>query len=135
MKVSQQDNQSITVSQQGNVQQVGVSQLGETLDIPVSTDVKFLKGADGFSPTIDVEKTEGGHNVTVTDAEGSETFFVQSGSQVTDEQVNAAVSAYLTEHPISIEIADTVTEGDMRPVSSNAVYVEMGNINALLKTI
>lgn len=36
---------------------------------------------------------------------------------------------------VTVEVSDVVTEGDMRPITSNAVYVEMGNINALLQTI
>lgn len=36
---------------------------------------------------------------------------------------------------LSVDIANAVTEGDGRPVSSAAVYVEVGNINAILRTI
>lgn len=124
MKVSRQYSQTIPVSQKGNAQHVGVS-----------TEVEFLKGDDGISPTIEVEKAEGGFNVTITDAEGVTTFFLPSGNAVTDEQVQDAVNAYLKENPVMVDVTDTVTEGDMRPVTSNAVCVEMGNINALLKTI
>ena len=116
-------------------QTIKVIQKNDTQTVKVNTEVTFLKGDDGYSPTIDVEVVPGGHNVTVTDAEGSETFFVQSGNQITDEQVQNAVDIYLTKNPINIEVVDEVIEGDMRPISSNAVYVEMGNINALLDTI
>lgn len=116
-------------------QTIKITQQDDTQTVKIDTDVKFLKGDDGYSPTIDVEVVPGGHNVTVTDAEGSETFFVQSGSQITDEQVQNAVNVYLANNPINIEVVDEVIEGDMRPISSNAVYVEMGNINALLDTI
>lgn len=36
---------------------------------------------------------------------------------------------------VSIHAADKVTKGDMRPVTSNAVSVEVGNIEILLKTL
>lgn len=36
---------------------------------------------------------------------------------------------------LSVDVADEVTSGDNRPVSSDAVYVEVGNIEILLSTI
>jgi hypothetical protein len=36
-------------------------------------------GEDGFSPTVDVEDVEGGHEVTITDKEGEHSFFVKDG--------------------------------------------------------
>ena len=36
-------------------------------------------GADGYSPTVDVTEITGGHRVSVTDAEGTETFDVMDG--------------------------------------------------------
>lgn len=37
-------------------------------------------GADGFSPTVSVESIEGGHKVTITDAEGAHEFNVMDGA-------------------------------------------------------
>lgn len=39
----------------------------------------FLKGDPGFSPVVRVADVQGGHNVTITDAEGDHTFFVPDG--------------------------------------------------------
>lgn len=36
-------------------------------------------GEDGFSPTIDVEDVEGGHEITITDKEGEQSFLVKDG--------------------------------------------------------
>lgn len=36
---------------------------------------------------------------------------------------------------LSVDVAEVVTAGDHRPISSNAVHVEVGNIDALLQTI
>lgn len=36
-------------------------------------------GSDGFSPTIKVEEVDGGHNIIITDINGSQTFFVANG--------------------------------------------------------
>lgn len=36
---------------------------------------------------------------------------------------------------LSVDAADAVEQGNMRPITSAAVYVEIGNINALLETI
>ena len=128
-------SQAINVIQKNHTQTIGVAQVYGTETVKIDTEVEFLKGEDGYSPTVDVEIVDGGHNVTVTDVEGSKTFFVQDGNLVTDEQVQNAVQVYLTANPIKIDVVDAVVEGDMRPISSNAVHVEMGNINALLKTI
>lgn len=116
-------------------QTIKVSQRDGAQSIHIANGVKFLRGDDGISPTIEVEEAEGGFNVTVTDVEGSETFFLPSGNAVTDEQVQEAVNVYLDENPVKVDVANAVSDGDMRPVTSNAVYVEMSNINALLKTI
>ena len=45
------------------------------------------KGNDGFSPTIDVEDIDGGHQVTITDVNGSQTFNVMDGSNTGGLQV------------------------------------------------
>lgn len=37
-------------------------------------------GADGFSPTVSVESIEGGHKVTITDADGAHEFNVMDGA-------------------------------------------------------
>ena len=39
-------------------------------------ELKGGDGADGFSPTVDVEQIEGGHRVTITDKSGENTFDV-----------------------------------------------------------
>lgn len=76
-------------------------------------------------------------------------------NKVTDEQVQEAVNEYLEENPIdtgvnfttdetlslsddgilSVNTADDVEQDNTLPVTSAAVYVEVGNINALLETI
>lgn len=76
-------------------------------------------------------------------------------NKVTDEQVQEAVNNYLDENPIdtgvnfttdetlslsddgilSVNTADDVEQDNTLPVTSAAVYVEVGNINALLETI
>lgn len=126
------DVQTLAVNQVDSTQNLTVKQADNTQEVEVSPDVKFLRG---FSPTIEVTEAEGGFDITITDAEHTETVFIANGESVTDDQVREAVNAYLTEHPVTIDTADAVTEGDMRPVTSNAVYVEMSNITALMKTI
>lgn len=42
----------------------------------------------GVSPTIEVEKIEGGHRVTVTDANGSQSFDVFDGESGSSESDN-----------------------------------------------
>lgn len=46
----------------------------------ISAKVSGPPGKDGFSPTVDVSEIEGGHQVTITDAEGPKSFDVMDGS-------------------------------------------------------
>ena len=46
----------------------------------VNTGVK-AEGVDGFSPTVTVESIEGGHRVTITDANGKKSFDVMDGKE------------------------------------------------------
>lgn len=41
---------------------------------------QILKGEDGFSPIVDVEQTEKGHKITITDKEDVQTFEVLNGA-------------------------------------------------------
>lgn len=74
---------------------------------------------------------------------------------VSDEQIEKAVTKYLDENPIdtgvnfttdetltlnedgvlSVNMAEAVEKDNTLPVTSGAVYAEVGNINALLETI
>ena len=42
-------------------------------------EIPALRGGDGFSPVISVDKIDGGHRVTITDAAGTKTFDVADG--------------------------------------------------------
>lgn len=127
--------QAIRVAQGPGAQPVRVRPCKSPQGMKVETDVKFMRGEPGFSPLVEVTAAESGHFVKVIDAEGEEEFFVPSGTEATDAQVSSAVSEYLAANPIKVEVADEVAEGDERPVSSAAVYIEVGNIDAILKTI
>lgn len=87
--------------------------------------------------------------------EGTEEEWLESLSgNVTEEQIQNAVDKYLDENPVeagvkfkpdetlkledgilSVNTADKVEEDNTLPVTSAAVYTEVGNINALLATI
>lgn len=120
--ISEQDKvQTIAVIQTDDIQAFSVEQQENTQSLSLSNDVTFMKGDPGdkgdpgFSPTIDIVETDGGHNLIITDVEGEKIIFVSNGK--------------------TPETTDAVTEGDWRPVTSNAVYREMSNITALMKTI
>ena len=113
--------QEIGISQSDEVQRIEVEEQDDTQSFAIGNDATFLKGdkgdtgRPGFSPVVEVEESESGHTVTITDAEGEKSFFVAHGEEV--------------------EVVDAATGGDMRPITSNAVRVEIGNIDVLLKTI
>lgn len=62
------------------------------------------QGEDGFSPTIETVEITGGHRVTVTDADGIQSFDVMDGKDgndaVTPEAIQEAVDKYLNDNPV-----------------------------------
>jgi hypothetical protein len=64
-----------------------------TVDVVETSGANGQGGADGISPAVSVEEIEGGHRITVTDADGEKTFDVmdgadgQDGTSVTVESV------------------------------------------------
>ena len=71
-------------------------------------------GKDGVSPAAKVEQTDDGAVITVTDATGATTAKLKNGKDgnpgqdATDEQVQAAVEAYMEEHPIQVDTEDII---------------------------
>lgn len=87
--VSEQDKvQTIAVTQTNDIQTFAVTQQENSQSLSLSNDVTFMKGDPGdkgdpgFSPLIDVVESVNGHTVTVTDADGIESFFVANGDSV-----------------------------------------------------
>lgn len=122
------------------------------------------KGDPGVSPTIDVGAVPGGHDVTITGAEGSNTFSVKDGISPTIETkampdgyevtINGAdgahtfrvydgASTYEFGHGLSLDKSantvsvDMYSEGkdDSLPVSEARMMEIVGDIEALLRTI
>ena len=71
-------------------------------------------GRDGVSPTAKVEQTDDGAVITITDATGTTTAELKNGKEgnpgqnATDEQVQAAVDAYMKEHPVQGDTEDII---------------------------
>lgn len=56
-------------------------QLNDVLNVTVElTGPQGPAGANGYSPTVDVQAITGGHEVTITDAQGAHSFDVMDGS-------------------------------------------------------
>lgn len=71
-------------------------------------------GGGGVSPTVDVTEIEGGHRVTITDAEGTEPFDVMDGKDGKDAEVtkNNVISALgYTPADASLYVEDTTYPG------------------------
>lgn len=56
---------------------------------------KGADGVDGVSPTITVTDINGGHRVTITDANGSTSFDVMNGTQEISEAVKEYIGTYM----------------------------------------
>lgn len=82
--VSQEPNvQGIGVSQRSGVQPLSLAQQGRDQRVGFKNDAKFMRGEPGVSPTIEAEPVSGGHNLIITDIDGTEIVFVKDG--VTEE--------------------------------------------------
>ena len=121
--------------------------------------VRFCEGNTQFNAKFGVLQPLPGksaYEIAVENGfEGTEEEWLESLSgNVTEEQIQNAVDKYLDENPVeagvkfkpdetlkledgilSVNTADKVEEDNTLPVTSAAVYTEVGNINALLATI
>ena len=72
----------------------------------VDTGVKAegRDGEDGYSPTLTAERVENGVKLTVTNKESTKEVWVydgEKGDNATDEQIRAAVDAYMQDNPVT----------------------------------
>jgi hypothetical protein len=81
-----------------------------------SGEFKGEDGDDGFSPTVAVTEIEGGHRVTITDAEGTETFDVMDGEGGAEANINDQAPTY------------TVAETEQELTSGEKISVAFGKI-------
>lgn len=75
--------QHVGVAQADRVQSLSVAQSDSEQSVRIANGTRFLKGDPGVSPTIDAEAVSGGHNLVITDVDGTEVVFVRDG--VTEE--------------------------------------------------
>lgn len=86
-----------------------------------ATGATGAAGTTGVSPTITVEDIEGGHRVTITDADGTTSFDVMNGSDASYTLPAATVS---TLGGIIVGDGLSVTDGGVLSVESTASYDE-----------
>ena len=95
---------------------------------------KKSTGTDGFSPVAYVTETEAGARITITDKNGTTTAEVRNGGgSATPYEIGAGLR--LDGNVLSVDTADVMEEDNTKPITSSAVFVEVGNINTLLATI
>lgn len=87
-------------------------------------------GQDGVSPTVAVESITGGHEVTITDAEGAHTFDVMDGTTptvpVTDVQVNG--TSVVSEGVANVPLASSSVAGVAKTSEIYGTYIDDGII-------
>jgi len=95
-------------------------------------------GADGFSPSVTVTEITGGHEVAITDAEGTQTFDVMDGvspvldDEVTEDSANGVKSSGIYDAIVNLLPTDTASGSiasfpdgaDNLPVKSLTVDIE-----------
>jgi len=95
---------------------------------------KKSTGADGFSPIAYVTETENGARITITDKNGTTTAEVKNGSSA-DSFYEIGDGLKVEGNVLSVDTATDAEEDNTKPITSAAVYAEIGNINILLATI
>lgn len=91
-------------------------------------------GADGFSPVARVVQTDTGATITITDKNGTTTAEIKNGSgSATPYDIGSGLR--LDDNVLSVDVVDDAEEDNTKPITSAAVYAEIGNINSLLATI
>lgn len=103
-------------------------EFGETTMVP---------GAGGVSPTVELSKKDGVTTLTITDVNGTQSVEILDGKDGSGGGVDFETDDTLTleNGVLSVNTADDVEKDNTLPVTSAAVYTEVGNINALLATI
>lgn len=94
-------------------------------------------GKDGVSPTVTVSDIQGGHKITITDANGGKTVDVMDGvdgkdgtSFTTDETLSLNGNGVL-----SVNTAHEPDPDNTLPITAAAVAQTLGNVETLLGTI
>lgn len=94
-------------------------------------------GKDGVSPTVTVSDIQGGHKITITDANGVKTVDVMDGvdgndgtSFTTDETLSLNENGVL-----SVNTAHEPDPDNTLPITAAAVAQTLGNVETLLGTI
>lgn len=62
--------------------------------------IPYKNGKDGVSPSVSVTSIPGGHRVSITDANGTKTFDVMDGGEISDTKLAEAIASYIAENPI-----------------------------------
>jgi hypothetical protein len=90
------------------------------------------KGDKGFTPKIKLERVNDGIVVTATNEDGEQSEKLYDGGGVNFETDK---TLKLEGGFLSVNTADKMEEDNTLPITSAAVFTEVGNINALLATI
>lgn len=91
-------------------------------------------GEDGFSPVAKVVQTDTGATITITDKNGTTTAEIRNGSgSATPYEIGKGLR--LDNNVLSVDTTDVMEKDNTKPITSAAVYAEVGNINAILATI
>ena len=86
-----------------------------------------------------VTEIEGGHRITITDATGEHSFDVMNGESGggggATYEIGDGLKLDKETNTLSVDTTDKVEENNNKPITSAAVYLEVGNINARLSAI
>ena len=78
---------------------------------------------------------EGGHRLVVTKGSEEQSIDIMDGTSSSGTSFTTDETLKLVDGALSVNLSESVEKDDTLPITSAAVYTEVGNINALLETI
>ena len=78
---------------------------------------------------------EGGHRLVVTKGSEEQSIDIMDGTDSSGTSFTTDETLKLIDGVLSVNLSESVEKDNTLPITSAAVYTEVGNINALLETI
>lgn len=92
-----------------------------------------IKGQDGISPTVDVQKVDNETTITITDVNGSHVAKILDG-RVADVPIDNR-TLVLDKGKLKVNTTDDAEKDNTLPITSAGAYVILGNLESFMSTI
>ena len=120
---SGEEPEAPTPARADQIQALAEQALALAAGVRQEADSGGFDGIDGVSPTIAVTEVEGGHRITITDAEGSRSFIVPDGTSGAGgvSSVNGQTGDVLLTIPAAVTVDDALSDTSANPVQNRVL--------------